>query len=103
MCIRISAESISGEWLPVDVPGWAWCDIMMVLADHVCVTRLGDNARDSQCKYCTKNGTILGGLAASVGRSMTARFEVSLTHEITMRSETKVKPVKNAEAAFFKL
>lgn len=31
------------------------------------------------------------------------RFEVSLTHEITMRSETKVKPVKNAEAAFFKL
>lgn len=41
MCIRISAESIFGEWLPVDVPGWAWCDIMMVLADHVCVTPLG--------------------------------------------------------------
>lgn len=41
MCIQISAESIFGEWLPVDVPGWAWCDIMMVLADHVCVTPLG--------------------------------------------------------------
>ncbi|RKI36335.1 hypothetical protein D7V86_25025 [bacterium D16-51] len=91
MCIRISAESISGEWLPVDVPGWAWCGIMMVLANHVCVTRLGDNARDSQCKYCTKNGTILGGLAASVGRSMTARFEVSLR----MKLSCEVKPKSN--------
>ena len=34
------------------------------------------------------NSTISGGLAASVGRSMTTRFEVSNTHENTMLSET---------------
>lgn len=39
-----------------------------------------------QVLYC--DSTILGGLAASVGRSMTARFEVSLTHENTVLSET---------------
>lgn len=50
MCIRISAESISGEWLPVDVPGWAWCGIMMVLADHVCVTPLGVSERPAEMR-----------------------------------------------------
>lgn len=34
------------------------------------------------------NSTILGGLAASIGCSITARLEVLLTHEDTMLSET---------------
>lgn len=55
---------------------------------RVCNPAGGKCEQSSQCKYCAVHSTILGGLAASVGRSMTARFEVSLTHENTMLSET---------------
>ena len=55
---------------------------------HVCNPAGGKCEQSSQCRYCTVNSTISGGLAAPVGRSMTARFEVSLTHENTMLSET---------------
>ena len=55
---------------------------------RVCNPAGGKCERSSQCRYCTVNSTIPGGLAASVGRSMTARFEVSLTHVNTMLSET---------------
>ncbi len=55
---------------------------------RVCNPAGGKCEQSSQYKYCTVDSTILGGLAASVGRSMTARFEVSLMHENTMPSET---------------
>ncbi len=45
----------------------------------VCNPAGGKCEQSSQCKYCAVNSTILGGLAASVGCSMTAGFEVSLT------------------------
>ncbi len=46
---------------------------------RVCNPAGGKCEQSSQCRYCTVNSTMLGGLAASIGRSMIAGFEVSLT------------------------
>lgn len=66
MCIRISAKSISGEWLPVDVPGWAWCGIMMVLADYVCVIPLGGAGKTGKNE---DNGCICSRLSSEISVS----------------------------------